>query len=469
MNVPKIFFIKLVLYSNITQALVTNVKQNCNRTNQSKNFWITVFIHGSFSLRPHLTIRNILKMLNDTIEESVYYRSTEINRRDPFFYKNQAMSGLGLHKVDLHHPHNNAAAPIIAASFEEISRSIGHEPSDQYYTFGWSGLVSNKIRYLESAFLHQDLERLIKKIQAEGFNPKIRLIGYSHGGNLALQLGALHTTKPISQKFYIDELWLIGTPIQVETDYLINSPIFKKVYNFYSRSDSVQMLDFFSFKRFFSRKKFSKRRNFKLPEKLIQVRLKITEYEPRSNNTNITHAPCNNPKILKKYFKPVNYDPGHFELWFMGWTILTYRNDFPFYPLPMLTFLSIIVKDIEDSVNIPHDLIAHIKPACNTLELTPYHIHKNSYYKEFQFIDKQLLEHMKYHAAKFIPDDYNLEMYNQKVYGAMDIAEHEWKEIKKLIKKERKTHKIIDAKVNLGKNNPKLQGHLIGIDQPKAP
>ena len=59
-------------------------------------------------------------------------------------------------------------------------------------------------------------------------------------------------------------LALLGTPIQVETDYLINSPIFKKIYNFYSRADQVQMLDFFSFKRFFSRKKFTKRYNFNI-------------------------------------------------------------------------------------------------------------------------------------------------------------------------------------------------------------
>lgn len=460
MNVKKIFFLGFILTSHITQ--------NCTEKPYHQDLWITVFIHGSFSLRPHLTIRNILKMLNDTIEESVYYRSTEINRRDPFFYKNQAMSGLGLHKIDLHHPHNNAAAPIIASSFEEISRYVGHAPSDQYYTFGWSGLVSNKLRYLESAFLHQDLEKLIKKIQDEGYNPKIRLIGYSHGGNLALQLGALHTTKPISKQFLIDELWLIGTPIQVETDYLINSPIFKRVYNFYSRADSVQMLDFFSFKRFFSRKKFSKRSNFKLPEKLIQVRLKITEYEPRRINTTIEKAPCNDPKMLKKYFKPINYDPGHFELWFMGWTILTYRKSFPLYPLPMLTFLSIIVQHVENNPDAPHDLIAHIKPACNTVELTPYHIRRKSYHKEFPFMDHQLLKHMQYHAAKFIPEDYNLEMYNQKVYGAMDIAEHEWKEIKKLIQKERKTHKIMAPKVNLQKNNPKFQGHLTTIDQLKT-
>ena len=460
---------KNITFSNLVGRMM-NTKKACfitllacclnMQTQSSHERWITVFIHGSFSLRPHLTIGNIVKMLNDTIEESVYYRSTEINRRDPFFYKNQAMSGLGLHKIDLHHPHNNAAAPILAASFEEIAQYVGHNPSDEYYTFGWSGLVSNKLRYLESAFLHQDLYKLIKKIREQGYEPKIRLIGYSHGGNLALQLGALHVTKPIPEQFFIDELWMLGTPIQVETDYLINSPIFKKVYNFYSRADRVQTLDFFSFKRFFSRKKFSSRNNFKVPDKLTQIRLKITEYEPRPNKKPLGYIPCDDPKLLKKYFKELNYDPGHFELWFMGWTILTYRNTFPFYPLPILTFLPILVDCIQKHPDMPNDIVAHLKPTCNILEIFPYHTVKSKYRAQFEFMNQKLFHHMKHHAAKFTPDDYNINMYNQKVYGAMDIAEHEWKEIKKLIKVEKKKHKPMPHIVNLHKQDAAYQGHL---------
>lgn len=471
MNIKKVCLIAILLsdcyITNHTILGMTNHTRFSSNTPSMANQqavpairWVTVFIHGSFSLRPHLTVSNIVKMLNDTIEESVYYRSTEINRRDPFFYKNQAMSGLGLHKIDIQHPHNNAAAPILAASFEEITQYLGQNASDEYYTFGWSGLVSNKLRYLESAFLHQDLNKLIKKVEKDGYTPKIRLIGYSHGGNLALQLGALHVTKDVTEQFYIDELWLLGTPIQVETDYLINSPIFKKVYNFYSRADRVQTLDFFSFKRFFSRKKFSRRRNFKLPDKLTQVRLKITEYEPKDNKKSLGYLPCDDPKLLKKYFKEINYDPGHFELWFMGWTILTYRPTFPFHPLPILTFLPIIINCIEKNPETPHDIVAHIKPACNILQITPYHTAKGKYFSESAFIDQELFKHMKHHAAKFTPDDYNISMYNQKVYGAMDIAEHEWREIQKLIKLEKKKNISLPPMINLHKNDQAYQGHL---------
>lgn len=462
MNIRILCMTLFMMCSNFSHPKLT-LSHDDQKTPHGKEFWITVLIHGSFSLRPHLTIKNIVKMLNDTIEESIYYRSTEINRRDPFFYKNQAMAGLGMHKIDFHHPHNTAAAPIIAASFEEISKHIGNNPSDEYYTFGWSGLVSNKLRYLESAFLHQDLERLIKKLKDEGHEPKVRLIGYSHGGNLALQLGALHTTKPISSQFHVDELWLIGTPIQVETDYLINSPIFKRIFNFYSRADRLQTLDFFSFKRFFSRKKFSPRHNFKLPDKLTQIRIKITGYEPKSSNVPFDISACNNPQFLKKHFKEINFDPGHFELWFMGWTILTYRNIFPLYPLPTLTFLPIITKYIEEESEkgkIPHDIVAHIKPDCNTVEIKPYHTVKSRYKKIFTFMDQDLLKHMKLHAAKFMPDDYNIKMYNQKVYGAMNIAKHEWQEIRNLIRLEKKKKQQLPQNINLHEHDQAFKGHL---------
>jgi len=449
-----IFFI----YNNL---LFTEFINN-NKINEQ---WVTIFIHGSFSLRPHLGLRNMIKMIHDSIEESIYYRSTEINRRDPFFYKNQAMSGLGIEKIDIHNPHNNAASPILAASFEEISTSVGYPKTDEYYNFGWSGLISNKLRYLEARFLYKDLDKIIKKLQSEGIKPKVRLIGCSHGGNLALQLGALYMEKTISKDFCIDELWLLGTPIQIETDYFINSPIFKKVYNFYSRADRVQTLDCFSSKRFFSRKKFSKRHNFALPDKLVQIRIKMTEYEPYSKKFVYNSVP-KNQKELKRNFKAINSDPGHFELWFMGWTILTYRKTFPFYPLPVLTFLPIITKYIEQNPDMPRDIVAHIKPELNTIEFIPYHTVKSKYHREFTFINQELLKHMQYHVTKFIPKDYNIEIYNQKVYGAMNIVECEHKEIRKILKLEKKKKEKLPKTLNIHKTDKYYKGHLVpNLDQ----
>lgn len=424
----------------------------------SKDMWITVFTHGSFSLKPHLNLRNFLKMLYDSIEETIYYRSTEINRRDPFFFKNQAIAELGLHKIDLDNPTTTSAAPVVALSFEKVCEQAGYPKSDQYYTFGWSGLVSNKLRYIEGGFLYRELSKLVQQLTSQGLNPKVRLIGYSHGGNIGLQLGAIHQTQPKDKQFSIEEFHMIGTPIQVETDYLINSPIFKKVYNWYSRADNVQNLDCFSFKRWFSKKKFSPRKNFTLPNKLVQIRLKVSDYIPKKKEY-FAIIPKNH-KELYKYFKEINYDPGHFELWFMGWTILTYRKEFPTHPLPIMAFLPLITKAIESDPQLPHDLVAHVQPRFDRVELYPYRHIAKPHRVVFPFVDHKTLDSIKEFALKFTPEDYNIETYNRKVDDAISIVTKELKEVERLTHLEEKKKQKLAPTINLHDPNTTYQGHL---------
>ncbi len=441
--------IKLLICLSISPIIVA----------ENKDMWVTIFAHGSFSLRPHLNVSNILKMLNDSIEESIYYRSTEINRRDPFFYKNQAMGDMGLHKINIHKLTNTAAAPVVAQAFEKISQIAGHNPSNEYYTYGWSGLVSNKLRYIEASFLYSELYKLITNLRSQGFNPKVRLIGYSHGGNLGLQLGAIHQTKNSEQQIFIDEFHLLGTPIQVETDYLISSPIFTRVYNWYSQADNVQTLDFFSFKRFFSKKKFSSRRNFTLPEKLTQIKIKVSDHIPKKLKTEIKQLPKDKYQ-LKKHFKEVNYDPGHFELWFMGWTILTYRKAFPTHPLPILIFLPLITKYINEHPELSHDLIAYLQPHFETVELTPYKKTKNGTSVKKNFVAKDILHEIRKNALQYTPDNYNIETYNRKVYDAINIVQYELKKISQLVKSEKKKKTKLEQSINLHLPEKTYDGHL---------
>ena len=51
---------------------------------------------------------------------------------------------------------------------------------------------------------------------------------------------------PVEKNFSIDELILLGTPIQPETESFLQSAIFKKVYNVYSSEDTVQQADWVS-------------------------------------------------------------------------------------------------------------------------------------------------------------------------------------------------------------------------------
>jgi len=434
-----------------------------------KEDWVTVFVHGSFSLKPHLTLGNAINVIFDRIEHSVYYRSTEINRRDHFFYKNQVMLGLGLQRIDYKNPNKTEAARIIAASYEKTSQLAGNAPSDHYYAFGWSGLVSHKLRYLEASILYDQLYDVVKKMKAAGKNPKIRIISYSHGGTLSIQLGAVHVTKSPSEQFFVDELYLNGTPVQIETDYLINSPVFRKVYNIYSKADSIQKLDFFSFKRFFSRRKFENRNNFTLPDKLIQISLNIVDYTPKDVTSDIPFP--RDEKTLRKHFTKCTYDPGHFELWFMGWTILSYRKDFPFNPLPIINFLPIIVKDLESDPEISRDIVVKILPYKETMEIYNYkRLIRLKMVTERPFLTKKILDELKVNALQYEPVDYNLETYNRKMYDAISIAQYEYDQLNKLkvqefkdIKKEKNEKKQKGHKnkiVNLQKKERKFKGFL---------
>jgi len=435
------FLTFLVCYSSVLSA--KEKAQNRPET------WVTVFVHGSFSLKPHLTVGNAINVIFDRIENSVYYRSTEINRRDPFFHKNQVMLGLGLQKIDFNHPNKEEASRIIAASYEKVSQYAGNPPSDNYYAFGWSGLVSHKLRYLEAGILYQQLFEVLQKLKNQGKNPKVRIISYSHGGNLSIQLGAIHVTKSPSDQITIDELYLNGTPVQIETDYLINSPVFKRVYNIYSKADSVQKLDFFSFKRFFSGRKFTNRKNFQLPEKLTQIRLSITDYTPKDITANIPFP--EDPKMLRKHFTKCTYDPGHFELWFMGWTILSYRKNFPFNPLPIIDFLPMIIKHLDDNPQVSRDVIVQVLPYKESIEI--YNYKKFVLHKELvathPFVPQAFMEELQVKALQYEPVDYNLETYNRKMYDAISIARYEYDQLNKLkiqefknIKKEKQAQRL---------------------------
>jgi len=462
---------KIIPFYIIAFLLCFNIQLSASQkaSRALKDIWVTVFIHGSFSLKPHLTLGNAVNVLCDRIENSVYYRSTEINRRDHFFHKNQVMLGLGLQKIDFKNPNRLEAGRIIAASYEKISQLAGNAPSDEYYAFGWSGLVSHKLRYLEANILYEQLYDITKKLKAAGKNPRIRIISYSHGGTLSIQLGAIHVTKAPADQFFVDELYLNGTPIQIETDYLINSPVFKKVYNIYSKADSIQKLDFFSFKRFFSRRKFENRNNFQIPDKLVQISLNIVDYTPKDVTSNIPFP--RDEKTLRKHFKKCTYAPGHFELWFMGWTILSYRKDFPLNPLPIIDFLPIIIKDLEKNPELSHDLIINILPYKESMEIYNYkRLVRLKMVAEKPFLTKKDLDELKTIALQYEPVDYNLETYNRKMYDAISIAQYEFGQLNKLkiqefknIKNEKTKNKKPSHEkkiINLQKKDPRFKGFL---------
>ena len=115
---------------------------------------------------------------------------------------------------------------------------------DQFYVFGWeSEHVNDANRNKSAKFLVEQMyEVVVDYYVRHNVIPKIRLIGYSHGGNVIL-----HTANYIP--LYADmkdveiEAWLFGTPVQVVSHDLVNSDCFKAIYSIYSKKDIIQKID----------------------------------------------------------------------------------------------------------------------------------------------------------------------------------------------------------------------------------
>ncbi len=115
---------------------------------------------------------------------------------------------------------------------------------DQLYIFGWrSEHVYNSMRMQAAKDLVYALELLVHKYHKEhNVIPAIRLIGFSHGGNVILHT-ANYLPLLINNKQINVEAWLFGTPVQQINHELVNSDNFQKVYSIYSKKDWLQRMD----------------------------------------------------------------------------------------------------------------------------------------------------------------------------------------------------------------------------------
>ena len=251
------------------------------------------------------------------------------------------MQKLGLNRIDLQNKIPGNASGSLAELFEYQLDN----PNNTYYTFGWSGLLTNSERIKNGQYLIEDIKNELSNFDKM---PKIRLIGYSHGGNIILNMAKFISENNLP--FIIDETIFLATPVQKENDYLINHPVFKKIYNFYSTSDVAQRADKFSTQYFFSHQKFG-RQCLDVPDKLTQIQIRVTK-----SIYNLYNYIKNN---IKRKF---HVDPHHGEMWSFGWAPKAYRAKFPLYPLPIVSFVPTIINNINCIPNLSNDLSIDLKP-----------------------------------------------------------------------------------------------------------
>lgn len=279
-----------------------------------QNYTLTVFIHGTILPIPSVkTFKNARRLRNGG-----FYQRYLDSLRSLSLFREQPIQDKGLQKIPLFDPtmHNspiNSPTKLIATLYHHVQQAIGTSESQEtfsYYTFGWDGRLNENNRQLWAEKLAGALRHEIKTIKQKNPNLSITLhiLAHSHGGNVALHLANVSHTP------CVDRLVLFGTPATRKTTPLLTSPIFKKSYSFYSKSDLIQVLDIFSTKDC-THRTFSEKRKQPLPSSLTQIELSVDSCKP-----------------------------WHAEWWMLG-TIpqFLYRRRFPLFPIPVAVFTPLLL------------------------------------------------------------------------------------------------------------------------------
>lgn len=401
---------------------------------EAADVWITVFIHGIMNVKPHLSLKNAVRFVTDSVHNTLYSNTIMRMRNDPFFYQNQVMHRIGLVYID---PDDSSpdqhSLRCMVKLFEEIEH-LGqphNKTTNYYYAFGWNGLLSQRARYEAACHLFSELQDELTHLKGRGINARIRLIGYSHGGNVALNLGRVckeYCEEQDAKPVYIDELVLIGTPIKTENNCLAHSPYFRKVYNFYSLRDKVQQLDLFSHNQMFSRRLFINHLPLIEQNKIVQVQLQVTRAAKSCHR-----SACNFEQSKQVSFDSIvrgnsyllrDISPGHTELWFFGWTPLNYRKKYPLYPIPTVAVVPYLLPYLRALPSNKTHVIADIRPEHEFILLK--NAKKRLEYTLIPFICVKELERLKRLTLEYAPVNHTEKEYADHVQRAFCESYNAW-------------------------------------------
>jgi hypothetical protein len=327
-----VFFVWVVSVMTHTFCVHTSMGQRVDK-------WVTVFTHGGGAHPVYLSVSDIFKIVNDDVEKpSVYKKTTQLLRKDPYFFYIQPQTYKGLYQV---WPHDEVGAKHGAHIFAKMMATMyevaGFPPSD-FYAFGWSGLLSITARRKAAMLFYDALVQLSQKLRNQGYNPRIRLIAYSHGGNMALHLAEVARARKV-KPFIIDELILVATPIHANTEPYITSRLFKEIFLFYSLGDNIQ-IDFLTSPNFsFASRKFIGKSGTKVPKNVTQVQVSFYRTHIHVKGKDGT---------TKSIAKRETIHPNHTEMFFFGWAPEWYRRYFPIRPFSVALLIPIFLRNIRE-------------------------------------------------------------------------------------------------------------------------
>ncbi|KKQ32805.1 MAG: hypothetical protein US49_C0005G0024 [candidate division TM6 bacterium GW2011_GWF2_37_49] len=332
---PFLFLIFIGCGDKKSKLLQASSQSQAQIVKNSKTHHIFIFIHGT--IIPYPSPVSLFDSIKNTLKSG---RREKISWEERFIYelrfksiyKYQPIQEYGFHLINFAPVEPNSPyyySFVTATLFQNVLNNINSEifSDSSFYTFGWDGWLSNQSRIDNAKILYQSLFDEVKKLKSRYENVNITILAHSHGGNVALNM--VNAYNKLKSDLLIDKLILIGTPVQSETSKFILSPMFKKIYSFYSDSDIVQIIDVLSTQDSASKRRFN---NITPLQNMIQIELMVGKK-------------C----------------PAHNELWLFGdksnWL---YRHKLETYPLPIFMFIPTILNFIENNLAGSRDLCVAI-------------------------------------------------------------------------------------------------------------
>ena len=430
---------------------------------------MNVFVHGTFGTA--LGMLSMFNVMQDEVRGTIYHKVTKRMRKDPYFYKDQPILERGLVGVTPTFDITQTAGMPYAAypltkAYDTINR---HQNDDDevelYYTFGWTGLISQIARRNEAIrFYNALVDERDRLLQNENFDEVlITLIGHSHAGNMMLNLALInevlgfdldqpipenasankdklealkkmHTEiaglpdravaaqkrdqkkfdfQPEQRDLIVDELIMLGTPIQPETDHCAVSGTFNQVFNFYSDEDVVQRMDWVSTKEGVSKQRFETREGLPMPhQRITQARLKMGGPDghaaPRNEQTKTFWQ-----RLLSgvPLFSKMTDDPDHRELWFLSWQADESKSKIA--PLPAAVLTPFFIKTIRKSGLQDVDLIITVGETDLVIGVREY---SHTEVATTSSLPLSLINSIKEHVMKWKPTDLSYETEFAKIH-----------------------------------------------------
>lgn len=393
---------------------------------------LVIFIHGTIP-PAQWRVSDFFNILRDKIQDSIYLLSSEKIRKNHYFRRGQVMQDEGLFPIPFYDPHSCAA--MVARMHEQQFEWLNQEDPELvpqqrrcYYTFGWKGILHIYTRYEAAKVLYKQLLQELDRLKSLGVdNPKIRIITFSHGGNVALNLAAVQRDVP---EFYkrpltIDNLIMFAAPVQKATADLTRSRIFKKIYHFYSANDQVQTMDFTAPNQWFSKRTFKKERHNELPQKLTQVQVRITQrVAPKKRHfklpETIDYLTLNHPRI-----KLIYDDPHHTEFWHFQWGSRVYRPKFALAPMPICAFAPTIIHALERHAPAAPHTILNFAPKYHGALITNKYNKTEQY--SFPLLSEDKMNVLYSFMKNFSNEKFDINQEKQHFMNALEQAETEFK------------------------------------------